>query len=134
MIVYLLVRRKAQNIFLEADEADKVFDIKLMVQGILKVEPSCQKLYYLQNEDAISEDISKSMEDENRLNEYLITSSSAKAHTPARIGLVLMQDNGSWEPLEQTPYSNPPPLPDIMKAPNPTDDSNKQWEDRINFN
>lgn len=54
------------------------------------------------------------MEDEKSLSEYGLTSTQAKAQSPAEVGLAFMVD-GSFEDLEKTPYSNPPELPDVMK-------------------
>lgn len=54
------------------------------------------------------------MEDDKSLSEYGLTSSQAKAQSPAEVGLAFMVD-GSFEDLEKTPYSNPPELPDVMK-------------------
>ncbi len=48
------------------------------------------------------------------LSEYNLMSSSARAQSPAEVGLAL-QENGVWEELEKTPYSSPPELPDVMK-------------------
>ncbi|KAI1295594.1 Elongin-B [Halotydeus destructor] len=116
MIVYLLVRRKSQNIFLEADENDTVREIKLMVEGILKKSTSNQKFYYLSTDENITEDTSQVMQDDASLNSFGVTTSTARAHSPARIGLVFRNESGSgWEQLDIVPYSNPPPLPDIMK-------------------
>ena len=54
------------------------------------------------------------MEDEKCLADYGLSSTLAKAQSPAEVGLALMVD-GSFEELEKTPYSNPPELPDVMK-------------------
>jgi transcription elongation factor B subunit 2 len=54
------------------------------------------------------------MEDDKCLADYGLSSSLAKAQTPAEIGLAFMI-NGSFEELEKTAYSNPPELPDVMK-------------------
>ena len=54
------------------------------------------------------------MDDERFLAYYGLTSTQAKAQSPAEVGLAFMAD-GSFEDLEKTPYSNPPELPDVMK-------------------
>ena len=54
------------------------------------------------------------MEDEKCLADYGLSSTQAKAQSPAEVGLALMVD-GSFEELEKTPYSTPPELPDVMK-------------------
>ena len=55
------------------------------------------------------------MEDDKTLSEYSLTSSLAKAQSPAEVGLAFLGDGGVWEELEKTPYSSPPELPDVMK-------------------
>lgn len=118
MIIYLLVRRHKQNIFLEASESDTVLDIKLMLQGILKKEPQDQQLFYLKEaeESAMSDEAMVLLQDNERLLDRGITANNAKAQSPARLGLCFRLDSGSgFEALEISPYSNPPPLPDIMK-------------------
>merc|ERR1712203_1309132 len=54
------------------------------------------------------------MEDEKMLADYGLSSSLAKAQSPAEVGLSFMND-GTFEELEKTPYSSPPELPDVMK-------------------
>ena len=54
------------------------------------------------------------MEDEKTLADYGLSSSLAKAQSPAEVGLSFMND-GTFEELEKTPYSSPPELPDVMK-------------------
>ena len=76
-----------------------------MIEGITKKPPTEQRLY--NKEDAL-------MEDEKCLAGYGLSSTQAKAQSPAEVGLALMVD-GSFEELEKTPYSNPPELPDVMK-------------------
>ena len=56
----------------------------------------------------------KLMEDEKTLADYGLSSSLAKAQSPAEVGLSFMND-GTFEDLEKTPYSSPPELPDVMK-------------------
>jgi len=54
------------------------------------------------------------MDDDKCLADYGLSSTQAKAQSPAEVGLALMID-GIFEDLEKTPYSNPPELPDVMK-------------------
>jgi len=127
MIVYLLVRRQKQNIFLEADEGDSVYEIKLMLEGILKKAPAAQRLFYLPGEDSMTEESAQVMGDDTKLNEYGINSSQAKAQAPAKLGLAIRNEANQFEVLNITAYSNPPPLPDIMKsAPSADEANNKQ--------
>lgn len=125
MMIYLLVRRRKQNIFLEASESDTVLNIKLMLQGILKKKPEDQQLFYLKESDdsSMSDESMILLQDDERLLDRGITANNAKAQSPARLGLCYRLESGTgYEALEITPYSNPPPLPDIMK-PNPAGSS-----------
>ena len=118
MIIYLLVRRRKQNVFLEASEADTVLDVKHMLEGILKKAPQDMQLFYLKEseETAMSEEAMVLLQDHERLLDRGITANNAKAQSPARLGLCYRLESGNgFEALEITPYSNPPPLPDIMK-------------------
>jgi elongin-B len=54
------------------------------------------------------------MDDEKALQDYGITMLTARAQSPAQLGLAVRID-GDFEPLELTPYSSPPDLPDVMK-------------------
>lgn len=54
------------------------------------------------------------MEDEKLLQDYGITMMTARAQSPIQIGLAIRVD-GEFEPLDLTPYSAPPDLPDVMK-------------------
>lgn len=77
--------------------------------------------------------------DDKQLQEIGITMSTAKAQSPAQLGLALRYvwhklrkivqlficltislnfrlENGEFEELELTPYSQPPDLPDVMKS------------------
>ena len=55
------------------------------------------------------------MEDDKTLSEYGLTSSLAKAQSPAEVGLAFTIEGGVFEELEKTKYSSPPELPDVMK-------------------
>lgn len=119
MLIYLLVRRKKQNVFLEASESDTVHDIKLMLEGILKKSPQDQQLFYIKesDENSMTDDSCILLNDNERLVDRGITANNAKAQSPARLGLCFRLETGSgFEVLDITPYSAPPPLPDIMKA------------------
>ena len=135
-----MIRRKKTTIFLDAKENTKVSDLKRMIEGITKKPPAEQRLY--NKEDVVSLicllkmsivgnysicfltgivfhstkmwfDF-QLMEDEKTLADYGLSSSLAKAQSPAEVGLSFMND-GTFEELEKTPYSSPPELPDVMK-------------------
>ena len=55
------------------------------------------------------------MEEDKTLADYGLTSSLARAQSPAEVGLAFALDGGVFEELEKTPYSSPPELPDVMK-------------------
>jgi transcription elongation factor B subunit 2 len=55
------------------------------------------------------------MEEDKTLADCGLTSSLAKAQSPAEVGLAFALDGGVFEDLEKTPYSSPPELPDVMK-------------------
>ncbi|XP_044756647.1 elongin-B-like [Coccinella septempunctata] len=108
MDVFLMIRRKKLTIFTDAKDTTTVLELKKIIEGILKVPTRNQKLFNREN---------NVMEDEKQLQDYGLTSSTAKAQNPATIGLAVRDDNGPFEPLELTPYSAPPDLPDVMKTP-----------------
>ncbi|XP_077500365.1 transcription elongation factor elongin B [Amblyomma americanum] len=108
MDVFLMVRRKQTTIFLDAKETTSVRELKKMIAGITKVAPENQVLY---KDD-------QCMDDNKVLTEYGLNSSTAKAQAPATVGLAFRDpDTGKFEPLEVTPLSSPPELPDVMKPP-----------------
>lgn len=104
MDVFLMIRRKKMTIFLDAKENTKVSDLKKMIEGITKKPPNEQRLY---NKDEVL------MENEKYLIDYGLSSSEAKAHTPAEVGLSFMS-GGTFEELDKTPYSPLPELPQVM--------------------
>lgn len=107
MDVFMMIRRKKMTIFTDAKDTTTVLELKKIIEGILKVAPQCQMLF---NKD------SQLMEDDKTLAEYGLTSASAKAQSPAPIGLALRKDTGEFEVLDVTTYSSPPDLPDVMKS------------------
>ncbi|XP_011145837.1 elongin-B [Harpegnathos saltator] len=107
MDVFLMIRRKNMTIFTDAKDDTTVLELKKMIEGILKVPPVNQQLF---NKDNVV------MSDSKFLSDYGLTSLTAKAQCPALVGLALRQDNGQFEPLEMTPFSLPPDLPDVMKS------------------
>ncbi|XP_022905597.1 elongin-B [Onthophagus taurus] len=107
MDVFLMIRRKKLTIFTDAKDTTTVLELKRIIEGILKVATKNQQLY---NKDNVV------MEDDKMLQEYGLTSTTAKAQSPATIGLAVRDDDGPYEHLELTPYSAPPDLPDVMKS------------------
>ncbi|XP_034949740.1 elongin-B [Chelonus insularis] len=107
MDVFLMIRRKKTTIFTDAKDNTTVLELKKIIEGILKIPPTNQQLF---NKDHIE------MLDGKSLSDYGLTSATAKAQCPALVGLSLRQENGHFEPLDITPYSVPPDLPDVMKS------------------
>lgn len=107
MDVFLMIRRKNMTIFTDAKDDTTVLELKKMIEGILKVPPVNQQLFTKDN---------ATMCDTKFLSDYGLTSLTAKAQCPALVGLALRQENGQFEPLEMTPFSLPPDLPDVMKS------------------
>lgn len=102
-----MVRRKKLSIFTDCNDNTSVIELKRIIEGILKVPPENQQLF---NKDNVL------MEDDKSLGDYGLTSSVAKAQSPATVGLAIRMENGEFEPLEITPLSSPPDLPSSMKS------------------
>ncbi|XP_043267818.1 elongin-B [Venturia canescens] len=107
MDVFLMIRRKKMTIFTDAKDDTTVLELKKIIEGILKIPPQNQELY--NKDDTL-------MLDSRYLTDYGLNSMTAKAQSPALIGLAIRQENGYLEPLELTPFSLPPDLPDVMKS------------------
>ena len=109
--IFLMVRRKKTTIFLDATETTTILQIKKMITGITQVAVTDQRLFHA---DEI-------LDDDRCLSDYFITNNTAKAQSPAVIGLAFRDFNSSepnsFEKLEMTPLSTPPELPDVMKSP-----------------
>jgi transcription elongation factor B subunit 2 len=105
MDVFLMVRRKKTSVFLDAKESTTVLELKKMVRGITKKPVEDMKLF---KDD-------QPIEDSRTLGEVGFTSSTARAQTPATVGLAFRQDDGSFEALDITDLSTPPDLPEVMK-------------------
>ena len=86
-----------------------------LLKGILKKCPDDQRLYKLSKDKQII------MDDSKQLSEYGYLHSTARAQLPEAIGLCYRigqsgGDKDEFEPLEITPVSTPPDLPDVMKG------------------
>ncbi|XP_055905878.1 elongin-B [Eupeodes corollae] len=107
MDVFLMIRRNKTTIFTDAKENTSVTELKRMIGGILKVNPSDQILFYYGTDP---------MANEKLLQDYGITMTIAKAQAPVQLGLVLRSESGEFEQLDITSYSSPPDLPEVMKT------------------
>jgi transcription elongation factor B subunit 2 len=111
MDVFLMVRRQKTTIFLDAKETTTLYEVKRMIEGILKRNPDDQRLFKLTRDQPIL------MEDSKPLSEYGYTHLTARAQLPEAIGLAFrIGDKEEFEQLEITPVSTPPDLPDVMKS------------------
>lgn len=116
MSVFLMVRRKKTSVFLTANDSDPVVEVKRMLEGILKTPPSQQELYLLrETDDSTMGENSVLLNDSATLAESGITPNTAKAQDPAVLGLALSDETGRFEEMDITPFSSPPPLPDVLK-------------------
>lgn len=103
-----MIRRKKQTIFTNCKDTTSVLELKKMIEGIIKHPPEHMKLVRDGTE----------MEDNNILQKYGLSSTTAKAQCPASITLVL-KIGDEFESPEVTAYSSPPDLPDVMKVQEP---------------
>jgi elongin-B len=116
MDVFLMIRRAKTTMFLDAKETTTVYEVKQMIEGILKKSPDDQRLF--------SKDLQTIMDDSKQISEYGYTNSTARAQLPEAIGLAYRtvinpsgdREKDEFEPLDITPVSTPPDLPDVMKS------------------
>lgn len=102
-----MIRRKKLTIFTDCKDTTTVLELKKMIEGIIKQDPENMRLT---REGQI-------MEDTASLQSYGLSSSTAKAQSPAAITLALrVEPSAGFETPDVTPYSSPPDLPDVMKA------------------
>ncbi|RNA31807.1 transcription elongation factor B polypeptide 2 [Brachionus plicatilis] len=125
MDVFLMIRRHKTTIFADAKETTTVHEVKKMVEGILKKAPEDQQLFKLTKDQPIL------MDDSKQLSDYGYTHSTARAQLPEAIGLAFREGSSEeFEPLEITPVSTPPDLPDVMKGDSTNSQSNMDSSDK----
>lgn len=128
MDVFLMIRRHKTTIFTDAKETTTIYEVKKMIEGILKKSPEEQRLY------KITKDHPVAMDDSKQLSDYGYTHLTARAQLPETIGLVyrtgVSGDREEFEPLEITPVSTPPDLPDVMKSDSNNSQSNMDSSDK----
>lgn len=105
MDVFLTIRRQKTTIFTDAKETMLVSELKRVIEGILKIPPEDQMLY---KED-------QPLDDNKTLGDSGFTTQTAKAQSPAVLGLAV-REGDAFEALTIEPYSLPPELPDVMKT------------------
>ncbi|XP_074135982.1 elongin-B [Sminthopsis crassicaudata] len=115
MDVFLMIRRHKTTIFTDAKESSTVFELKRIVEGILKRPPDEQRLY---KDDQL-------LDDSKTLGECGFTSQTARPQAPATVGLAFRADD-VFETLRIESFSSPPELPDVMKPQDSGSGTNEQ--------
>ncbi|XP_078234274.1 elongin-B isoform X2 [Pogona vitticeps] len=113
--VFLMIRRHKTTIFTDAKESSTVYELKRIVEGILKRPPEEQKLY---KDDQL-------LDDSKTLGDCGFTSQTARPQAPATVGLAF-RTSDAFEPLRIDPFSSPPELPDVMKPQDSSSSANEQ--------
>ncbi|KAG7334614.1 hypothetical protein KOW79_001210 [Hemibagrus wyckioides] len=116
MDVFLMIRRHKTTIFTDAKESTTVYELKRIVEGILKRAPEEQKLY---KDDML-------LEDSKTLGDYGFTNQTARPQAPATVGLAFRISDDVFEPLRVDAFSSPPELPDVMKPQDSGSTANEQ--------
>ncbi|XP_006899655.1 PREDICTED: transcription elongation factor B polypeptide 2-like [Elephantulus edwardii] len=117
MGMFLMIRRHKTTIFTDAKESSTVYELKRIVEGILKRPPDEQRLY---KDDQL-------LEDAKTLGEYGFTSQTARPQAPATVGLAFRSAiDDTFEALRIEPFSSPPELPDVMKPQDSGSSANEQ--------
>ncbi|XP_063140928.1 elongin-B-like [Rattus norvegicus] len=97
MDVFLMIQRhKTTTIFMDAKESSTVFELKCIVEGIIKRPPEEQRLY---KDDQL-------LNDGKTLGECGFTSQTARPQTPATVCLAFRADD-TVEALLIEPFSSP---------------------------
>ncbi|KAI2576616.1 ELOB isoform 5, partial [Pan troglodytes] len=136
--VFLMIRRHKTTIFTDAKESSTVFELKRIVEGILKRPPDEQRLYKLLvrslwdlphvgplPRSCFSPQDDQLLDDGKTLGECGFTSQTARPQAPATVGLAFRADD-TFEALCIEPFSSPPELPDVMKPQDSGSSANEQ--------
>ncbi|XP_006903523.1 PREDICTED: transcription elongation factor B polypeptide 2-like, partial [Elephantulus edwardii] len=102
--VFLMIRRHKTTIFTDAKELSTVYELKRIIEGILKRPPDEQRLH---KDDQL-------LENAKTLGECSFTSQTAGPQALATVGLAFRSDD-TFEALRIEPFSSPPELPILMK-------------------
>ncbi|KAG7459918.1 hypothetical protein MATL_G00215670 [Megalops atlanticus] len=116
MDVFLMIRRHKTTIFTDAKESTTVYELKRIVEGILKRAPEDQRLY---KDDQL-------LEDSKTLGDCGFTNQTARPQAPATVGLAFRINDDVFEQLRVEPFSSPPELPDVMKPQDSGSTANEQ--------
>ncbi|KAG7272663.1 hypothetical protein CRUP_008491 [Coryphaenoides rupestris] len=102
MDVFLMIRRHKTTIFTDAKESTTVYELKRIVEGILKRSPEEQRLY---KDDML-------LDDSKTLGDSGFTNQTARPQAPATLRIET--------------FSSPPELPDVMKPQDSGSTANEQ--------
>jgi len=116
MDVFLMIRRQKTTIFTDAKESTTVYELKRIVEGILKRAPEEQRLY--KDEQLL--------EDSKTLGDCGFTNQTARPQAPATVGLAFRIGDEMFEQLQVESFSSPPELPDVMKPQDSGSTTNEQ--------
>ncbi|XP_043110329.1 elongin-B-like [Puntigrus tetrazona] len=116
MDVFLMIRRHKTTIFTEAKESTTVYELKQIVEGILKRSPEEQRLYKDE----------QPLEDNKTLGDCGFTNQTARPQAPATVGLAFRISDDAFETLQVESFSSPPELPDVMKPQDSGSTANEQ--------
>ncbi|KYO35569.1 transcription elongation factor B polypeptide 2 [Alligator mississippiensis] len=112
-----MIRRHKTTIFTDAKESSTVYELKRIVEGILKRPPEEQRLY---KDDQL-------LDDGKTLGDCGFTSQTARPQAPATVGLAFRgPGDEAFEPLRIDSFSSPPELPDVMKPQDSGSGANEQ--------
>ncbi|TFJ97872.1 histone-lysine N-methyltransferase PRDM9-like [Platysternon megacephalum] len=141
--VFLMIRRHKTTIFTDAKESSTVYELKRIVEGILKRPPEEQRLYpppwgrglgglrglgrghHGAGGWAGGAD-DQLLDDSKTLGDCGFTSQTARPQAPATVGLAFRAGDDSFEALRIDPFSSPPELPDVMKPQDSSSSANEQ--------
>ncbi|XP_063078094.1 elongin-B-like [Engraulis encrasicolus] len=116
MDVFLMIRRHKTTIFTDAKESTTVYELKRIVEGILKRSPEDQRLF--KDEQLL--------DDSKTLGDYGYTNQTARPQAPATVGLAFRLTGDTFEVLQVESFSSPPELPDVMKPQDSGTTANEQ--------
>ncbi|XP_026171791.1 elongin-B isoform X1 [Mastacembelus armatus] len=116
MDVFLMIRRHKTTIFTDAKESTTVYELKRIVEGILKRPPEDQRLF---KDDQL-------LEDSKTLGDCGFTNQTARPQAPATVGLAFRINDEMFEQLHIEAFSSPPELPDVMKPQDSGSTANEQ--------
>uniref|UniRef100_A0A8C2YV68 Elongin-B n=1 Tax=Chinchilla lanigera TaxID=34839 RepID=A0A8C2YV68_CHILA len=104
MDLFLMIQRHKTTIFTDVKESSTVFELKCIIEGILKRPPDEQRLY---KDDQL-------LDDGKTLGECGFTSQTARPQAPATVWLAFREDDMLEAPSTER-FASLLELPDVMK-------------------